>query len=53
MGFNIDTVETNSNNAISHRRYFLPRIEIEDYNVLIGGRNFYDQRINDSITMNY
>ena len=28
------------------RKYFLPRGEIEKYNVLIDGRNFYDQPIN-------
>ena len=30
-----------------NRRYFLPRGEIKNYNVLIDGRNFYDQPIND------
>ena len=33
----------------SHRKYFLPRVEITNYNVLIDGRNFYDQPINDQI----
>ena len=33
----------------SHRKYFLPRVEITNYNVLIDGRNFYDQPINDLI----
>ena len=33
----------------SHRRYFLPRVNITNYNVLIDGRNFYDQPINDII----
>ena len=33
----------------SHRRYFLPRIKIENYNIEIDGRNFYDQPINDLI----
>ena len=33
----------------SHRRYFLPRVKIETYNIEIDGRNFYDQPINDSI----
>ena len=33
----------------SHRRYFLPRIKIENYNIKIDGRNFYDQQINDLI----
>ena len=35
----------------SHRRYFLPRIKIENYNIEIGGRNFYDQPINDLIKL--
>ena len=33
----------------SHRKYFLPRINITNYNVLIDGRNFYDQRISDQL----
>ena len=35
----------------SHRKYFLPRVDITNYNVLIDGRNFYDQPINDHIRM--
>ena len=31
----------------STRKYFLPRVNITNYNVLIDGRNFYDQPIND------
>ena len=33
----------------SHRKYFLPRVDITSYNVLIDGRNFYDEPINDQI----
>ena len=33
----------------SHTKYFLPRVNITNYNVLIDGRNFYDQPINDKI----
>ena len=33
----------------SYKKYFLPRIKIENYNIEIDGRNFYDQPINDSI----
>ena len=33
----------------SHRKYFLPRVDITNYNVLIDGRNFYDQTISDQI----
>ena len=36
--------------ADSHRRYFLPRSEIKNYNIEIDGRNFYDQRINNQET---
>ena len=50
MGFDNDSIKRNNEDPQSHRRYCLPRIEIKDYNVLIDGRNFYDQNINDSIT---
>ena len=33
----------------SHRKYFLPRVNITNFNVLIDGRNFYDQSVNDQI----
>ena len=33
----------------SHRKYFLPKVDIISCNVLIDGRNFYDQPINDQI----
>ena len=33
----------------SHRKYFLPRVDITNYNVLSDGRNFYDEPINDQI----
>ena len=35
--------------ADSHRRYFLPRVKIESYNIENDGRNLYDQPINDLI----
>ena len=35
--------------ADSHRRYFLPRIKIENYYIKIDERDFYDQSINDLI----
>ena len=31
------------------KKYFLPRIKINNYNIEIDGRNFYDQPINDLI----
>ena len=33
----------------SHRKYFLPRVDITNYNVLSDDRNFYDEPINDQI----
>ena len=33
----------------SHRKYFLPKINITNYNVLTDGRNFYDQPTNYQI----
>ena len=37
----------------SHKRYFLPIIKINNYNIGIDGRNFYDQAINDTIKQYY
>ena len=31
-----------------HRKYFIPSENINDYKVLIDGRNFYDQNISDN-----
>ena len=42
----------NGNNKVerdSHRKYLLPRVNITNCNVLIDGRNLYDQPINDQI----
>ena len=33
----------------SYKKYFLPRVKIDNYNIKIDGGNFYDQAINDSI----
>ena len=44
-----DNTSNNPVTANSHRRYFLPRIKIENYNIEIDGRNFYDQPVNDLI----
>ena len=33
----------------SHRKWNLPRVNTTNYNVLIDGRNFYDQNISDKI----
>ena len=34
------------------KKYFLARVKIENYNIKIDERNFYDQPINDSIKQN-
>ena len=31
------------------KKYFLPRVKIENHNIEVDGRSFYDQLINDSI----
>ena len=33
----------------SFKRYFLPRVKTENYNIEIDGKDFYDQPINDSV----
>ena len=47
--YETDDIQRNANTEESRRRYYLPRAEIKDYNVLIDGRNFYDQNVNSSI----
>ena len=44
-----DSGDANRVTADSHRRCFLPKVKIENYNIEIDGRNFYDQPINDLI----
>ena len=35
----------------SNKKYYLPNVEIKDYNVMIEGKNFFDQPIkNDKVT---
>ena len=47
--YETDDIQRNANTEESRRRYYLPRAEIKGYNVLIDGRNFYDQNVNSSI----
>ena len=37
----------NENDRISHSTYYLPKVEIKDYNVRIDGRTFFNQPINN------
>ena len=47
--FAYDNTGDNPVTANSHRRYFLPWIKIENCNIEIDGKKFYDQSINDLI----
>ena len=41
----------NDNHRTIHDRYYLPNVEIKDYNTLINGENFFDQPIkNNKVT---
>ena len=43
--------DNDNDRRISNKRYYIPNIEIKDYNVLIDGKNFFDQPVkNDKIT---
>ena len=46
-----DNIENGANKIErdSHRKYFLLRVNITNYNVLIDGRNFYDQPISNQV----
>ena len=47
LAFNNVDNDANKVERDSHKKYFLPRVNITKYNVLIDGSNFYDQPIND------
>ena len=44
-----NTAGNNQVSVDSYKKYFLPRVKIDNYNIEIDGRNFYDQPINDSV----
>ena len=44
-----NTAGNNHVSVDSYKKYFLPRVKIDNYNIEIDGRNFCDQPINDSI----
>ena len=39
----------NENDRTLHSNYYLPKVEIKDYNVIIDGKNFFDQSINSNL----
>ena len=49
LAYNNTDGDANQVERNSHRKYFLPRVDITKYNVLIDGRNFYDQPISNKI----
>ena len=41
----------NDDQRISSKRYYIPNVEIKDYNVMIEGKNVFDQPVrNDKVT---
>ena len=41
----------NDDQRISNKRYYIPNVEIKDYNVMIDGKNVFDQPVkNDKVT---
>ena len=42
----------NEDDRTSHSIYYLPKVEIKDYNVMIDGINFFDQPINSDLKTN-
>ena len=45
--FTYDNTGDNRITVDPHQKYYLPRVKIENYNIEIDRRNFYDQPIND------
>ena len=39
----------NEDDRTSQSTYYLPKVEIKDYNVIIDGKNFFDQPINSDL----
>ena len=41
----------NDKQRTSNKRYYIPNVEIKDYNIMIDGKNFFDQPVeNDKVT---
>ena len=47
--FAYDAANNNKAGIKSNKKHFFPRAKIKNFNVLIDGRNFYDQPIHDLI----
>ena len=44
-----DLLLEDDNGRESQRQLYLPAVEIKDYNVMINGRNFFDQSIKNDL----
>ena len=42
--------ENTQNDRTLPSNYYLPKVEIKDYSVVVGGKNFFDQPINIELT---
>ena len=49
LAYNKNGGDANLVDADSFKKYFLPRVKIQNNSIEIDGRNFYDQSINESI----
>ena len=49
LAYNNTEGDNNQVSINSSQKYFLPRVNIGNYNIQIDGRNFYDQPIHDLI----
>ena len=49
LSYNKAGGDANLVDADSFKKYFLPRVKIQNNSIEIDGRNFYDQSINESI----
>ena len=50
IAFRYDNTNINNYaNRNNHKIYYLPRVDIKDYNAIIDGRNFYDNNINSDV----
>ena len=38
----------NDEQRISNKRYYIPNVEIKDYNVMIDGKNIFDQLVKNN-----
>ena len=43
---------TNTDGKVKYTRYYLPLVEVKDYNIMIDGRNFFHQPVNNNLIKN-